>query len=796
MPLAASLSGLQSYRQFIVVMFVWNAQLQKYDKYPVDPMTGRAVNAHDPAVWRTYDEVELISNAWGSSFGPGFVLTPNDPFYCLDIDDALTPQGWSPLAANLCSRLPGAAIEVSHSGKGLHVWGCATLNGQGRKKKNVPLGIELYSELRFIALGSNATGSIGAATPQTEAAVASVVNEYFPLEAIGSVSVADSGPCEGWRGPAIDEELIRRALQSKSTRSVFGGAASFADLWDANVTVLAKSYPGNGSEPYDASSADAALAQHLAFWTGRDVGRIERLMRKSKLVRDKWDQHQTYLVELTIKNACARQVDVLQDREIEPGPLTHVLAPVTTKLNGHALTPQQTPVSGDTFLNATAQLEFFKGCVYVIEQHKILVPGGTLLKEGQFRATYGGYVFAMDAANDKITRNAWEAFTESRVLRSPRADGTCFRPDLQPGSIVNEVGRTRVNVYWPVEVPSVKGDVSPFLLHLGKLLPNERDQRILLSYLAACVQYPGIKFQWAPLIQGVEGNGKSFLSYCMTEAVGARYVHWPKARKIAAQFNAWLFGKILYCVEDIHTPDGQDIIEEIKPMITSKMGIEIEAKGVDQTSAEICGNFIFNSNHKAGLRKTANDRRFAVFYCAQQQKADLDRDGMAGDYMKRLYDWADAGGYAVVTHFLQTWPIPDEFNPHGSCQRAPDTTSTTEAIAQGRGRIEQEILEAIESETPGFCGGWVSSMAVDNLLNRMGRSGVIAPIRRRELMQSLGYDWHPHLKDGRVNNLVMPDNGKPKLFVRTGHPAIVMTEPNRIAALYQQAQGVQTFGGH
>jgi hypothetical protein len=60
-----------------------------------------------------------------------------------------------------------------------------------------------------------------------------------------------------------------------------------------------------------------ALAQHLAFWTGCDAPRIERLMRKSRMARPKWDMHRTYLRELTITNACAQQGDVCKDRKAE-----------------------------------------------------------------------------------------------------------------------------------------------------------------------------------------------------------------------------------------------------------------------------------------------------------------------------------------------------------------------------------------------------------------------------------------------------------------------------------------------
>lgn len=71
-------------------------------------------------------------------------------------------------------------------------------------------------------------------------------------------------PCENWRGDTDDKELIDRMLNSKPLKSAFGGKATFRDLWEANVDALSKSYP-DSNRPYDVSSADAALALHLAF---------------------------------------------------------------------------------------------------------------------------------------------------------------------------------------------------------------------------------------------------------------------------------------------------------------------------------------------------------------------------------------------------------------------------------------------------------------------------------------------------------------------------------------------------
>jgi P4 family phage/plasmid primase-like protien len=116
-------------------------------------------------------------------------------------------------------------------------------------------------------------------------------------------------PCPEWRGPTDDDELIRRALRSQSGAAAFSNKASFADLWNANEEALSHTYPAEGRS-YDASRADAALAQHLAFWTGKDCERIHRLMGQSKLVRDKWDR-EDYLPR-TILGAVSRQIDVFQ----------------------------------------------------------------------------------------------------------------------------------------------------------------------------------------------------------------------------------------------------------------------------------------------------------------------------------------------------------------------------------------------------------------------------------------------------------------------------------------------------
>lgn len=782
--LPTALAPLAAYRQFLCYALVPSkSRAGKMDKLPVSPHSGQFVDAHDSQHWTDAAHACAVASHWGAGYGVAFVLTKADPFFFVDIDHAWDGRQWSEVAQQVVALFPGAALEVSQSGTGLHIFGRGQAPAHG--KRNDAHGLEFYTELRFAALtGINAVGD---ANTDHTVALHTLTQAFFPPKAdAGGDWSLSTAPVPEWRGPTDDADLIRRALMSRSAASVFGGRASFADLWEGNSEALAKAYP-DPERLYNASAADAALAAHLAFWTGRHGERIQRLMMQSALVRDKW--HRDDYLPRTIANVLAQPGDVLTDREPEPPP-TPPAAPEA---------PRQTVVEGQTFLNAEAQRELFTGCVYVQDLHRVLVPGGSLLKPDQFRVAFGGYSFCMDNANQRTSRNAWEAFTESQVLRAPRADSICFKPARAPGEIIEEAGRTRANIWWPANVRRKVGDVTPFLQHLQKMLPNERDRMLILSYMAAIVQHKGVKFTWAPVLQGAEGNGKSTLSSCVAMAVGQHYVHWPDARDLLSPFNGWLSNRVFIAVEELRTQDPQhreEVVEVMKTVINGGVGKQIQFKGVDQTSAEICCNLIINTNYRDAVRKTPdNARRFGLFYMAQQSLADIERDGMGGDYFPKFYAWLRADGFAIVSELLHTFPIPDEFNPI-NMSRAPHTSTTDLAIVESRGAVEQHIAEAIAQDTPGFMGGWISSVQLDHFITNVLKMGTrITPSKRREMLGAMGYVLHPGLTDGRVNNPVLPDGRKPQLYVLAGSPQARMVGAAEIARAYTAAQSVNTVKG-
>lgn len=451
-----------------------------------------------------------------------------------------------------------------------------------------------------------------------------------------------------------------------------------------------------------------------------------------------------------------------------------------------AYMPIATPIEGGRLATGADLLRVFAGCTYVQSLDAMLVPGGDLLNKSRFNARLGGYSFMIDPANTTKAKTPWECFTGSQCFDFPRAHDICFRPEIPPGCMVNEAGRVLANVWWPVETARIPGDVGPFLDLLGRILPHPCDRDIVLAYMAAIVQHPGRKFQWCPVIQGAKGNGKSFIGYALEEAVGHRYSHRPNSQDIGNKFTGWLRAKLLIVVEEISTHEKTELLETLKPLITNPR-IELQGKGADQVTGDNRANFIMFVNPKGAMPVDKDERRYAIFHTAQQEAADIVRDGMSGEYFPRLYDWARAGGYAHIAHYLATYQIPDAINPAGACHRAPLTSSTAEAIEVSRGPIEQEILELIGQGAAGFCGGWVSSIMLDRAL----ASRRVSRQRQSATLAALGYVLHPGLPGGRACHPVMvPDGGRPRLWIKPGHLSENGQGAAEISRMYQQAQGM------
>ena len=337
-----------------------------------------------------------------------------------------------------------------------------------------------------------------------------------------------------------------------------------------------------------------------------------------------------------------------------------------------------------------------------------------------------------------------------------------------------------------------------FLIHLSLMLPDDRDREILLCYLAAMLQYPGRKFRWCVVLQGVQGNGKSMIIDIMSFCVGDKYTFIPNAQELGSggtKFNAWITDRLFIGLEEVFVGDRRDLMEALKPIITGQR-IEVQSKGTDQKMADNRANFVACTNHKGGLLIDDNERRYCMLFTAQQNRQDMinagfvNHNGQGTGYFYRLYNWLENGGYEYINHFLRHYRIQEDLNPATVCERAPITSSTKEAVQMGMGKIEQEVIEARETGIYGFKGDWISSLQFDILLEKLNSK--ISRNLRKEKLTKLGYIPHPGLTNGRTNNVIMREGGKPRLYVLSTSPYIHLNNPADITNQYLQDQGGMT----
>lgn len=830
------LRELSALRAFVVWRLIYKPGEPKPAKVPIWPQTGNPCNWMDPAAWMLPAEAEAAAELLGPEFGIGIVAVPGSNLLFIDLDNARDPAGgWYPHVRAFEEQFRGAYTETSVSTTGRHIVArvqFALLPSHGTR--NSDFRMEAYSQARFLALtGLDAAGSL---ERDFTAAAQRFLAQYFPPTDSRTADWQDA-PVGEWDGPDDDEELLRRACRSHGARAAYGRSAAFLDLWTANVEILARQFPPQtAGQAYDASGADMALLNHLAFWTGNDCPRMESLLRQSALARPKHDRPD--YMRRSILAACASQTEwysggnlvqtgngqevpsatdssqplppvpagaapptpLPRQASITPEAPAGPVAPMPTGLppppppNGpgmispgtggvEGLVSSKLPPVG-TFLNIAMAKQHFQDCIYVADINRIQLPDGSTQGKEQFDNMRGNWKWPIEPDGSKPSNSAWDSFLRNQIHEFPKAAAQYFSPMERTGATRIRDGRTEVNCYAPLDIHRLDGDPTPFLQHVQKLLPN--DWELMVYTLAARVQFQGVKFMWAPFLQGTKGNGKTLLAKILEYAIGQRYTHWPKPEQLDEKFNLVLADKIIIIVDELPR-NGLEIEPTLNSLVTATR-LEIRPMYGEKIMREVCFNSFFISNYRGSLQCDPDQRRYGPFFCGQQHKSDLARDGLTVEYFIQFRNWLEnQDGYAISAHYLSTVDIPRAHRPDVSI-RAPETSSTYAAYRSSYTPAEQEVLAAVEENKPGFRNGWLSSHALDLEFARAGRSKQLPLNIRRNIIEGLGYVPHPSLPDGLLHR-VLADGTRPRLYVREDHAwNVAYLAPDQVMTGYLEAQ--------
>jgi hypothetical protein len=287
------------------------------------------------------------------------------------------------------------------------------------------------------------------------------------------------------------------------------------------------------------------------------------------------------------------------------------------------------------------------------------------------------------------------------VYKIPTVNGRMYAPGRDPIFIYNHT--TMVNTYPENQVPPRPKTIRPMDIanikrikkHLKHLLADPRERRMLLDWMAYVVQNPGKRVNYAPLIQGVQGDGKSFFAFLLAACMGLPNVRMGNAHILEGQFTGWAQGQCVMAIEEIRLigHNRYDVLNRVKPFITNPV-IEVHPKGRDPYNVENTTNYLLFTNYQDAMPLSINERRFLVLFSQWQDRVKLaEFKAENPDYYVDLYAALDDSAPAIREWLLQH-EMSEEFNPKGD---APATGAFLQMVNSAMPSDARGIMEVINS---------------------------------------------------------------------------------------------------
>ncbi len=293
----------------------------KPSKVPKNPNTGKNADSTDPntfVVWKKLEEVWKQAQDQCAGIGIGIFEDTG----AIDIDHCVDESGnLSPMARDIVDMMD-TYTELSPSRTGIRILFTATGFEYDKGKYYInkkQIGLEVYvagATNKYVSITGNVLDGIEKPIRDCRDKLPEFLDKYMKRQTKTVRQSTHSVPVSGKERPKTrrieeDCELIERASNASN-------GETFKRLWNGN----ASDYAGLNSDgtPNDGhSEADLALCNILAFWTGKDAARMDRLFRKSGLMRDKWDRKQsgTTYGNITIQKAIEACMDVYVPKEKE-----------------------------------------------------------------------------------------------------------------------------------------------------------------------------------------------------------------------------------------------------------------------------------------------------------------------------------------------------------------------------------------------------------------------------------------------------------------------------------------------
>ncbi len=295
-----------------------------------------------------------------------------------------------------------------------------------------------------------------------------------------------------------------------------------------------------------------------------------------------------------------------------------------------------------------------------------------------------------------------------RYLQGTRktiCDGYTYLPGAP--RLVEEAGRVLLN-RWSPGLESLRRtvedeEISPWLDHLRYLIPEPEDQAVILDWMAHLVRRQFPKANFAVLLGGVEGIGKSLLFDPIVRFLGEDNVRTTSEVEIKDKYTGWVAERELVMMEEIRGL-SEEVMNRLKMYIAAPpYRVPVNEKNIKHYEVPNVARFVAFTNSEYALQLNDHDRRWFVLWSKAEPR---DRD-----YYVALAEWSKEQALLVGS-----WLAQRNLDAFAAQAKAPTTAAKLEMQVDSLGSLDYWVHEAIANSAPPFETDLIS---VEDVLDRM-----------------------------------------------------------------------------
>ena len=245
---------------WVIVRVSDNPEKGRPNKYLINVHTGKFAESDNPETWTDYETAcEYAKNNGGVTLA--YALDGKDGIACIDLDHCIDENGeYSELAKEVLSKCGKTYVEMSVSGKGLHIFG--KTKGMDVRAFSKDGDFEFYQKSHFIAMtGDNVTD---------------IRFESFDSDKMKELITRKCEKRSPWNGKGAgveglskmsDRDVVEKACADKKHGETFKSLYNGQDLFNNH------------------SNSDMSLMNRLAYWCNGDKEQMLRIFATSGLFR-------------------------------------------------------------------------------------------------------------------------------------------------------------------------------------------------------------------------------------------------------------------------------------------------------------------------------------------------------------------------------------------------------------------------------------------------------------------------------------------------------------------------------